>query len=104
MPAFLDPADIRRKLLIIPDRDRFPELHVALYLTQFMLGPEFRLAAHLQQPLQYRLLIRYSRSHSLLNGLIDVGRKRSGQKGFDLHIHTGKPTPKLTMDNGRRNP
>src|SRR5580700_5959389 len=103
MPPFLDPADIRGKLLIIPDRDRLPELRMALYVAQFMLLPVFRLAAHLKQPLEYRLLIRYSRSHSLLNGLIDIGRKRSGQKGFDLHIHAGKPTSKLTMDNGPQN-
>src|SRR5579863_94060 len=99
MPPLLDPADLRGKLLIIPDRDRLPELAMIPDLTQFVLGPKLRFGAHLHQPLQYRLLIRHSRSHSLLNGLIDIGFERSGQKGFDLHIHAGKPTRKSSIDN-----
>ena len=99
MPALLDTADIWRELLIVPDRDRLAELCIIFYLRQLMFSSEFRFTPYLHQPSQYSLLIRYRRSHSPLNGLVDIRRKRSGQKGFNLHIHAGKPTAKCSIDN-----
>src|SRR5579872_6603114 len=99
MPAFLDPADIGRKLLTVPDRNGIPEFRIALDVAELMFGAKFRFCSYSEQRFENRLLVRDSRSHSLLDGLVNIGRKGSGQKGFDLHIHAGKPTRKSSMDN-----